>query len=149
MELKFKLKIFKDKGWKVNPLTGEIFNSRGESNKRTNNQGYVYCSTTHDRNKIRIKGHQLMWYLCYNEIPTIIDHINRIKNDNRISNLRLVTNQQNHFNLNTKGYTWNNIHKKWQSQITIDGKSIFLGRFDNEREAHKSYLEAKKIYHII
>lgn len=78
-----------------------------------------------------------------------IDHINRCKIDNRVENLRLVTNQQNQFNKAAKGYYWNKRENKWHAQITINGKSIHLGCFVLESEAHAAYQAAKLIYHII
>jgi hypothetical protein len=79
----------------------------------------------------------------------MLDHINQNRQDNRISNLRMVTNQQNSFNTNAKGYYWHKKNKKWRSKIHVNGKRIYLGYFNTEIEARQSYLEAKKIHHII
>ena len=79
----------------------------------------------------------------------LIDHINCDRGDNNISNLRVVTNQQNQFNTRAKGYTWHKTNKKWKAQIQINTKRIHLGHFDTEEEARNAYLEAKKKYHII
>lgn len=80
----------------------------------------------------------------------ITDHINRNGLDNRELNLRIVTNQQNHFNQkNTKGYSWNKKDKKWEAYIGINGKNIYLGSFDDEKDACKAYLEAKMKYHNV
>ena len=88
--------------------------------------------------------------LDINNINIQVDHINGIRHDNRLENLRLVTNQQNSFNAtNTKGYSWNKLSNKWQSQIYINNKQIYLGCFEFEEEAHQAYLEAKKIHHKI
>jgi len=78
------------------------------------------------------------------------DHKNHNTLDNRRSNLRIVTHQQNHFNQkNTKGYCWHKASKKYQSYIGLNGKRIHLGCFRTTKEAHKSYLQAKKVYHNI
>jgi hypothetical protein len=79
-----------------------------------------------------------------------VDHINGVRHDNRLENLRLVNNQQNHFN-QTKalGYCWNKQLKKWQAKIKLDGRDIHLGLFVNEEDARKSYLDAKLKYHQI
>lgn len=72
-----------------------------------------------------------------------VDHINRNKLDNRRCNLRIVTNQQNHFNRplnknNHSGCTGVSFHKaskKWCCQISRDGKCQYSGLFDTKEEA--------------
>ena len=93
------------------------------------------------------------WYYTYGKIDDdlYIDHINRKEYDNRLSNLRLVTHQENMFNQNVKGVY--EIKRKndvvYISKIKINGKSIHLGTFDTEKEARKAYNEAKKKLHKI
>ena len=77
----------------------------------------------------------------------VIDHVNRNKLDNQVSNLRLVSNQENQFNRNAKGYT--KYGNKYRAKIKINGKDIWLGSFDTEELAHNAYLQAKLIHHII
>jgi len=78
------------------------------------------------------------------------DHINHNTLDNRRYNLRIVTHQQNHWNQKKpKGCYWHKRAKKWQAQIVLKNKKIYLGCFETEQEAHVAYLEAKKIYHKI
>ena len=79
-----------------------------------------------------------------------VDHINGIRHDNRLENLRLVTNQQNNFN-RTKalGYTWNKRSNKWSAYIKLNGKQIPLGYYNNEEDARNAYLTAKRVYHKI
>jgi hypothetical protein len=79
-----------------------------------------------------------------------VDHINGIRTDNRVENLRQVTNQQNGFNKpNAKGYTWHKRIKKWQAQICLNRRVIHLGYYDTEEEARVAYLTAKEIHHVI
>lgn len=79
-----------------------------------------------------------------------VDHINGNPLDNRKCNLRIVSNQQNSFNrTKIKGYYYKKQAKKWQSQIMLNDKKIYIGLFDTEEEARNAYLEAKKIYHTI
>lgn len=74
------------------------------------------------------------------------DHINHNTLDNRESNLRIVTNQQNHFNQkDVKGYYWNKVIKKYRAQIHVNGKQIPLGYYATTKEAHSAYLGAKKL----
>lgn len=138
-----KLKIFKDKGWTYNPDTGDIFSHTGYAIKAVSKNGYLNCGTS----KINVGGQQLAWYLYFNEIPNEVDHINMNKLDNRISNLRNVTRQQNKFNQNPKGYSFDKGRSKWMAKIGVGGKTINLGRFSTEQEAKQAYLDAKKIYH--
>ena len=77
----------------------------------------------------------------------IIDHIDRNTLNNNVSNLRIVTHQQNQFNTNAKGYTW--YKRKWKAYIKLNGKKIHLGYFEKEEDASKAYKDAKLIHHII
>jgi hypothetical protein len=87
--------------------------------------------------------------LDINNTELQIDHIDRCKTNNNSDNLRIVTNQENTFNTNAKGYFWDKKSKKWRSVIMINNKIIILGYFDTEEEAHNAYLEGKQKYHII
>ena len=79
-----------------------------------------------------------------------IDHIDGNRTNNSLGNLRIVNHQQNHFNrTKTKGYYWNKQLNKWQAYIGLNGRNIYLGRFDNESDAHSAYLSAKLIHHQI
>ena len=76
-----------------------------------------------------------------------IDHINGNGLDNRRSNIRLCTDQQNTFNRKHKrgctsqykGVCWHKRNKKWYVQIMFNGKNIYLGCFDNEKDAALAY----------
>jgi hypothetical protein len=88
-----------------------------------------------------------------------IDHKNGDGFDNRRSNLRLATKSENTKNKKKqhiingkrttskyKGVSWNKRERIWYSFITVDCKSIYLGRFKNEIDAAKAYNKAAKIY---
>ena len=76
-----------------------------------------------------------------------VDHTSHDTLNNRKKNLRICMISQNSMNRlprkNTssryKGIIWDKRHKKWASRITINGKRIFLGYFDNEILATKTY----------
>ena len=141
-----KLELFKDRGWKYNHDTGDIFSHTGRIIKAVSKNGYLNCGTSN----INVGGHQLAWFLYHNEVPVEVDHINMNKLDNRICNLRNVNRQKNQFNnKKAKGYSWDKNRNKWLARIILDGKTINLGRFDDEIDARQAYLDAKKIYHKI
>jgi hypothetical protein len=142
-----KFNILKDMGYRYDPETGKIYGVYGKEIIGKNGDGYISIS----KNlyfKGHLSAHHFAWYWIYGNVDfEQLDHINRDKTDNRISNLRIATHQQNQFNKNPKGYYWNTRQKKWQSTIKCDKKQIHLGFFNNEDDAKKAYLNAKEIYH--
>ena len=91
-------------------------------------------------------AHRLAWLYMYGEFPKkCIDHINRIKDDNRISNLRDVSlsiNQRNRrLNKNNKagyrGIYFNKKISKWIAQIKVNNVSTNLGGFKYKKDAIK------------
>ena len=138
--------LFKSKGFTYNPETGKIYGIRGKEIISKNKDGYIKCMC--DRKEIL--GHHFAWFMIYDNVDFIeLDHKNRNRDDNRISNLRISTRSQQGQNRdNVKGYTWDKNKKKWKSYIMLDQKYIFLGYYDIEQDARNSYLEAKKKYHM-
>jgi len=100
---------------------------------------------------ISYSAHRLIWVYHYgnNLDKKFIDHKDRIKTNNSITNLRIATSQGNNFNRsNVKGYTKvkRNLEKKWVSRIRINGKLLHIGYYKTELEAKNAYLEAKNNY---
>lgn len=75
-----------------------------------------------------------------------IDHINGNRLDNRKSNLRFVTHQQNAFNTKSKGIWFSKNEKKWRAGITFNAKNISLGYYKTRAEARAARLTAEKQY---
>lgn len=86
-----------------------------------------------------------------------VDHINRVKLDNRRSNLRIVNNQQNHFNMGVskrnksgkRGVYYHRTSRKWCCQISLNGKYIYSELFENKEDAIRMRLKLEKIHHKI
>jgi hypothetical protein len=147
-EERFNLAI--ERGYTYNPETGIIYNRYGKISKRIC-QGYYMIGIVLNKKTYNLKAHHFAWYCVYGYCDIKeIDHINGIKNDNRICNLRSITHQQNQFNITSaKGYSWNKNLKKWMARITVNGKDIYLGYYNTTEEARNAYLEAKEKYHIL
>jgi len=81
-----------------------------------------------------------------------VDHINGDKLDNRRSNLRIVTRQQNRFNERPrkgtsskyKGVSWYKQTRRWEAYIKINGKKKRIGYFNDEIEAALAYDRAAR-----
>lgn len=109
---------------------------------------------------IRIDGkayyaHRLAWCYAYGNWPDEeVDHIDGIKTNNRISNLRQASRKQNMENrvqpLGASGYRgvcWLEANQKWRATIVHNKKNIYLGLFDTAEEASAMYRDAAAFFH--
>lgn len=125
------------------PLTGSLrwLKATSQSIKVGSYVGWMnFCGylVTTVRGK-RIGVHRIIWEMHHGEIPTgyEVDHINHVKHDNRIENLRLVDRSQQNKNKkiyinNTSGVVGVAFRKKyntWRAQIRSDGVTKHLGSF--------------------
>ena len=113
------------------------------TNHKPANNGYI-------RIQIGTKfysAHRLIMEAFEGESEKDVDHINRVKTDNRYENLRYCTTSENNlnreFSINAKGYWWEKKSKKWRVEIYIVGKRIYLGLFENEEDAKQVAQEAR------
>lgn len=112
--------------------------------------GYITVSIMIDGKEQRFKVHRICWALYHNRLPPLdkeVDHVDRIRINNRPYNLRLVSSQSNTHNRTANGAFYRKERDRWISQITVDGKKIYLGYFSTEEEAQAAYFKAKKTYH--
>ncbi len=113
---------------------------------------------THGYRMVRVGGkeyraHRLAWFMTHGAWPPAdLDHINHIRSDNRLSNLREATRSENLGNSrmasnNTSGFKGVHLHKasgRWQAYITFNYKRQSLGYFNSPQAAAAAYLEAAK-----
>lgn len=102
-----------------------------------------------------IASHRLVFLLTHGYCPEVIDHINGIKDDNRIENLRAANYTENRCNSliqsnNTSGIK--GIHKLkngggFQAYISYNKKSKFLGVFRTLSEAEELISLAREMIH--
>lgn len=146
-----KYEAAKSKGYTYNPVTGELKGVYGKVIKTISPTGYIRFIMMFNDRPYSIRGHRLAWYLCYGKLPlNQIDHIDGNRTNNKITNLRDVTQQQNQWNqTKAKGYYWDKQKGKYTAQITLDNKRIYLGAFPTEEEARNAYLKGKSKYHVI
>jgi hypothetical protein len=95
-----------------------------------------------------IIAHRAAWAITYGFCPDMhIDHIDGDKLNNKITNLRLCTHNQNQHNQGIrvnnksgfKGVSWMKSTRKWQAQICFRSKVKHLGLFNNKIDAAKAY----------
>ena len=141
------------------PETG-FFNLRKKRGNRKVSQaagttsGPGYRSITIEGKKYL--AHRLAWHYVFGAWPEgQLDHMNAVKDDNRIANLRIATMSQNKLNApiaktNTSGVknvNWNRRLQKWHARVRIDGKRVHLGLFESMEAAADAYAAAAKKHH--
>lgn len=82
--------------YKVDPEKGIVFGQTGKPITKKAN-GYVHVWNRNEFTDVSISAHRLIWERVNGEIPKglVINHINGIKDDNRIVNLEVVTASEN------------------------------------------------------
>jgi len=102
------------------------------------------------------RAYRLAWFYVYGVWPVDqLDHINGVRDDNRIANLREATHAQNQQNRglgrnNTSrhaGVGWDAERGKWEVRIGVSGVEKKIGRFNDLDEAISARAKAKAKYH--
>ena len=97
--------------------------------------------------------HRIIYALHYGVLPAIIDHINGDKADNHISNLREASHSMNMQNMRPRnrdlpmGVRRRRHSPNYIAQITVAGKTRYLGTYPTPDEAHRVYLTHKRNLH--
>jgi len=129
---------------------------------------FTYIKTNkeiHNRNKlgyvrVSVKGkrylaHRLAIIYTYGKIDDKmeVDHLNQIKHDNRICNLKVGTSRDNKMNkalqsnnsTGINGVSYSNKYKRYEVSVKTDNRKIFLGHFDNLEEARACRIGANRV----
>jgi len=114
--------------------------------------GYYRISLTKDNKRKKVMLHRIIaeHFISNPHKYPNVDHINGIKTDNRIENLRWCTQNQNTlFNnqrmrsnktTDVKGVSYNKITNKYSSEVKFDGYRKWLGTFDTKENAYNAYI---------
>lgn len=147
---------------KYDPETGHFFwfNPTSLKSKKGWFAGYPYGKTGYLGFRVfweRYYAHRLAWALSYGECPEDmeVDHINGVRDDNRLCNLRLVTASQNQYNRHmdvrnksgVKGVHFCKKEGKWRARFSAKRKEYFVGFFDDLSEAKLAITIARKAVH--
>ena len=134
--------------WKVS------LSNRTQIGRKTgflNTNGYLQTCI----NKITYLNHRLIYIWHYGNEPKYIDHIDNIRTNNKIENLREVTISQNCKNgkLRTnnksgvKNVHWYKRDQKWSVDLKINKKLKNFGKFEDLELAELVANEARKLYY--
>jgi hypothetical protein len=124
----------------------------GDRAGRLHQNGYRYVKI----DGMNFMEHRLAWFHSTKEWPSaIIDHRNRTKSSNFISNFREASYSQNQFNRSInrnnksgfKGVSWCSTRQKWRATIAAYGKRRTLGFFDDPFSASEAYRRASLQLH--
>lgn len=142
---------------KYDPITGEFMwsirkpkVSPGKIAGKLKPSGYIEIRV----NRVSYQAHRLAWLFVHGDWPSgIIDHINGLRHDNRIENLRIATRAENARNSKARKVSSTGIKgispagKKFRAQMKIGDVKLHLGYFATKEEAGVAYQdEAQKLH---
>ena len=112
-------------------------------------QGYFHVVLFNEGKGHTIKIHKLVAIEFLNHKTgsrkIVVDHIDSVKTNNKLDNLRIVTQRFNtikDMKIGTSKYIgvcWSKAHRKWRAQITSNGKRKCIGLFTKEEDASEAY----------
>lgn len=156
-----KLGVFVKENFRYEPDSGHLYWTKQtpKAGKRRNledpigtyRRGYLVVTFRVEGIQVTKEVHRIAWFLTYGYWPSVVDHINRFPGDNRLINLREVTQNGNSYNRPGFGKSkYKGVHfskGKFTARIQSEGKRIYIGRFLTEEEAAKAYDEKAKLLH--
>lgn len=147
----------------VKSLDRNVKNSRNESFKTIksktkksclDSKGYLYVSLWKNNKGKNVRIHRMIIQAFKGYSDLFVNHIDGNKLNNSLDNLEYVTQRENLTHgagLDTRSSKYTGVcrHKgKWQTTLSYKNKTLYLGRYETEEEAHKAYLDALKKYNI-
>jgi HNH endonuclease len=148
--------------WDYNPETGKIYWKEPKCNGAIKAGQEAGSITTSGYREVRVGRkpvaiHRVIWFLHYGELPECqLDHINRDRSDNRVSNLRVAYNNASDNNQNRaigrnntsgyKGVLWSAKLKKWIVRLKLNGRSMYFGAYADIEDAIKARKQAEATY---
>ncbi len=134
---------------------GQIWWNTNKAHKEVGKKNYYghICVTQTLKGKVKnFCVHRIIWFLEKGYWPTQIDHIDRNPSNNKIENLREVTQRENNFNKGkyktkntSKGV--NKVGNRWVARISAHHVKYHIGTFDTEEQAAAAYQERAKVLH--
>lgn len=146
--------------WKVrevNSRSDKTWNTKhsGKQCGGISKDGYRSLSVTYNGRLLTVFLHKLFWFIIHGALPKVqIDHINQVRTDNRLVNLREVTSAENNRNRKITsnnasgvlGVQWDKQRRRWVGLVTVDGIRYRLGSYkdiDDAEIAVKSFRKEK------
>ena len=134
------------------PETGKLSCCKTGKSKFSARQKSGHLHGVFDRKYL--KAHRVAWFITHDNWPEFIDHLNGDPSDNRLCNLRAATRIENNKNAgirrdNTSGIVgvyWQKQSKKWMAVISSEGKSKYLGLYENKEAAIVARKTAEKYF---
>lgn len=143
------------KNFRYDEITGDLY-WKVKRSARTNllkpiscknKDGYIQVGTKLSGKSKNYSAHRLIWMMVYGSVPEFIDHIDGDRANNKITNLREATHQQNMQNRKKRkdsSSSYKGVRldgDRWVATFQRDGIRCHLGRFKNEIDAAKAYRE--------
>jgi len=122
---------------------GVPYGARGRLNGVKLPNGYVATRVWIGKKCKRVLLHRLVFLLANGYLPKTVDHINRIRDDNRPENLRAASARDQQGNRAAQGFT-KRTRRYARPRYEVSCDHRYVGVFDTEAEALVAYEKAKK-----